>query len=247
MTSSQSTHAVPITVLIVDDEPQIRSLIMSYLEMQGMSVHEADSSAALRQKMTQHHIDIILLDVNLGAEDGFTLARQLRQSNSWHGGIIMLTGRVDTVDRVVGLEIGADDYVAKPFELRELLARVRSVARRTMRTESSDQAHQAFRLQFANYLMDEAARSVVRLNDSVSIDLTTGEFNLLCALVHNAQRVMNRDQLLQKISGRSATGVYDRTIDVQIGRLRKKLDDSSGESLIKSLRNAGYMLAVKKI
>jgi two-component system, OmpR family, response regulator len=238
-----SVEATPTVVLIVDDDSQIRDLVSRYLEMQGMQVHEADTGVEMKRCLSAQTIHVVLLDVNIGAEDGFDLARQLRQS-SWRGGIIMLTGRTDTVDRVVGLELGADDYVAKPFELRELLARVRSVARRVMSTEVVVDTRHMIKLQFANFLMDEAARSVIDEVTRQPLDLTSGEFNLLAALANNAQRIMSRDQLLDKTSSRQASGAYDRTIDVQIGRLRKKLGDVDGKTLIKSVRNAGYTLAV---
>jgi two-component system, OmpR family, response regulator len=252
--SKQTVEPAPTIVLIVDDDSQVRDLVTRYLSMQGMQVHEADCSTRMKQCLNAHSVDVVLLDVNIGVEDGFDLARQLRQS-LWRGGIIMLTGRTDMVDRVVGLELGADDYVAKPFELRELLARVRSVARRLMPSEAAiclnaeNSASKTIKLQFANFVLDEASRCIVDESTQKPIDLTSGEFNLLAALANSAQRIMSRDQLLDKASGRPTSGAYDRTIDVQIGRLRKKLGDVEGKTLIKSVRNAGYTLAVpvKKI
>ena len=191
--------------------------------------------------MIAHAPDVVLLDVNLGMEDGFAIARRLRVD--WSGGLLMVTGRGDTVDRVVGLEIGADDYVTKPFELRELLARVRSVGRRTVAqlepspaaTDSSDSRR------FHGFMLDIERRRLTAANGA-EIALTTGEFALLAALVEKPGHLLSRDDLLRRTHGRDA-GPFDRTIDVQIGRLRKKLgDDGKDPRIIKSVRGAGYVL-----
>jgi two-component system, OmpR family, response regulator len=236
-------------VLIVDDESDIRGLLVTYLQTQGICALEAESEVTMRRQIDQHSPDVILLDVNLGAEDGFAIARKLRQS--WHGGLLMVTGRGDTIDRVVGLELGADDYVTKPFELRELLARVRSVGRRAVREQSSAEtsavAASTETVVFDQFLLNRCARE---LHNSAGerIALTTGEFDLLKVLLDHAGRVMSRDDLLRETHNRDAAP-FDRTIDVQVGRLRKKLGDTSEPPrIIKSVRGAGYVLSasVKK-
>jgi two-component system, OmpR family, response regulator len=235
---------VPLSVLIVDDESDIRDLLVTYLRSQGMRALEAESEATMLHQIEHHSPDVVLLDVNLGVEDGFAIARKLRQS--WHGGLLMVTGRGDTIDRVVGLELGADDYVTKPFELRELLARVRSVGRRAVQERTGIEKpndHVAGEtIVFAQFLLHRAARE---LHDAAGqrISLTTGEFDLLSVLLNHAGRVLSRDDLLRQTHNRDASP-FDRTIDVQIGRLRKKLGDTSDSPrIIKSVRGAGYVLS----
>jgi two-component system, OmpR family, response regulator len=237
-----------LKVFIVDDDPEIRTLLVSYLSSQGMAVSEVGSEAELLSQMQVTDPDVILLDVNLGVEDGFSIARRLREN--WQGGLIMLTGRGDTIDRVVGLEIGADDYVSKPFDLRELLARIRSVGRRSVKEEKSQggELHQSAahmkKFRFEQFSLTVEAREL-RADDDQVIALTSGEFNLLLALVENHGRVLSRDALLQ-LTHRREAAPFDRTIDVQIGRLRKKLgDDSSMPRIIKSVRGEGYLFALK--
>jgi two-component system, OmpR family, response regulator len=226
-----------LKVFVVDDDAEIRALLVSYLSSQGMAVTEVGSEAELLSQMRVTAADVILLDINLGKEDGFAIARRLREN--WRGGLIMLTGRGDTIDRVVGLEIGADDYVAKPFDLRELLARIRSVGRRV--SQATDNTK---RFRFERFLLTVEARELRDDQDEI-IALTSGEFNLLLALVENHGRVLSRDALLQ-LTHRREAAPFDRTIDVQIGRLRKKLgDDSSIPKIIKSVRGEGYLFALK--
>jgi two-component system, OmpR family, response regulator len=239
--------------MIVDDDPDIRELLVTYLEGQGITAMQAEREAQMWERIDACAPDVILLDVNLGAEDGFAIARRLRQK--WNGGLLMVTGRGDMVDRVVGLELGADDYVTKPFQLRELLARVRSVGRRIPpETPSSNLISGSLRP--ALLPADPAActvfeqfslfRNARELRDAMGnvVALTTGEFDLLCVLVDNAARVLSRDELLRHTHNRDA-GPFDRTIDVQIGRLRKKLlDTGPTPRIVKSVRGAGYVFAV---
>ncbi len=196
--------------------------------------------------------DVILLDVNLGNEDGFAIARRLRVD--WFGGLLMVTGRGDTIDRVVGLEIGADDYITKPFELRELLARIRSVGRRAtppsvppslVDSVSASADANAGEFVFESFTLDVERRELRLSADTKNcVPLTTGELDLLVVLVTEAGRVLTRDQLLQRTHHRDA-GPFDRTIDVQIGRLRKKLSDNGKEPrIIKAVRGVGYLFAV---
>ncbi len=241
---SPMTTLNKFTVLAVDDDPEIRSLIASYLGSQGIVVVEASSETQMRCQISTCKPAVILLDVNLGPEDGFSIARRLRQS--WQGGLIMFTGRGDTIDRVVGLEIGADDYITKPFELRELLARVRSVSRRSNRSFNAETSPtlilptEVSRLCFDQFVLNLKAREL-RTDLGETVHLTTGEFNLLVALVENSGRVQSRDSLIRLTHHREA-GPFDRTIDVQIGRLRKKLGDiAEPYKLIKSVRSLGYL------
>lgn len=240
-----------LRVLIVDDDEDIRDLVATYLGSQGVQVFEAESEAGLLASVARDTPDVILLDVNLGREDGFAIARRLRAR--WQGGLMMVTGRGDTVDRVVGLEIGADDYITKPFELRELLARIRSVGRRSTVTAASPTPSPpvmpspasdtvAGSLHFDQFTLDLQCRTLLNETDGI-IALTTGEFQLLKVLAEHAGRILSRDQLLQHTHHRDA-GPFDRTIDVQVGRLRRKLGDNGKEPrLIKAVRGAGYVLS----
>jgi two-component system, OmpR family, response regulator len=247
------TNTAALSVLIVDDDPDIRELLTTYFEGQGIFAMQAEREAQMWEQIDACAPDVILLDVNLGAEDGFAIARKLRQT--WHGGLLMVTGRGDMVDRVVGLELGADDYVAKPFQLRELLARVRSVGRRVVRENLSNNSASgspeptpptvdtASCIVFEQFSLFRSARELRDAAGNV-VSLTTGEFDLLCVLVDNAARVLSRDELLRHTHNRNA-GPFHRTIDVQIGRLRKKLlDIGPTPRIVKSVRGAGYVFAV---
>ena len=192
---------------------------------------------------------LVLLDLGLPGEDGFSIARQLREQ--WRCGLVIVTGRGDAVDKVVGLEIGADDYVTKPFDLRELLARIKAVLRRLVPESPSAEAPfstaigtataTAHKLTFAGWELDTAARCLTNPMGA-DVALTTGEFDLLRALAEHAGRVLSRDFLLGQTRGREA-GPFDRTIDVQVGRLRKKIEaDAENPHIIKSVRGAGYIL-----
>lgn len=244
MRVDQLNPTLPLVVLIVDDDEDIRDLVANYLGSQGLRVIEAACEAELLACVAKSAPDVILLDVNLGAEDGFAIARRLR--GHWAGGLLMLTGRGDTIDRVVGLEIGADDYITKPFELRELLARIRSVSRRSFQAAALQSVSDTkpLVLRFDEFALDTARREL-RQADGASIALTTGEYELLLMLCEHSGRILSRDQILQRTHHRDA-GPFDRTIDVQIGRLRRKLgDDGKEPRVIKSVRGAGYLFAAK--
>lgn len=226
-------------VLVVDDDAEIGLLLSRYLESQGLRVSVAGNGAELRTAIDGDAIDVVLLDLGLPDEDGLVLIRDLR--SRWHGPVIIISGRGESVERVVGLELGADDYVTKPFDLRELLARIRSVLRRSQTTASSIPAH-AHGYAFAGYRLDLPSRTLAG-SDGQEIVLTSGEFELLLVLVRQAHKVLTRDQLMNALHGRDA-GPYDRAIDVQVGRLRRKLEaDPARPQLIKSVRGAGYMFA----
>ena len=230
--------SVPTHIAVVDDEIEITVLLGRYLESQGFRVSRLHDGAALLRLMTTDPPQLVLLDLGLPGEDGFSIARQLRER--WHCGLVIVTGRGDAVDKVVGLEVGADDYVTKPFDLRELLARIKAVLRRTAQPGPGGPSARAIH-RFAGWQFDTAARRLVDANGQ-EVALTGGEFSLLAALLENAGRVLSRDFLLEHTRGREA-GPFDRTIDVQIGRLRKKLEANVDDpQIIKSVRGAGYIL-----
>jgi two-component system OmpR family response regulator len=207
----------------------------------------ANNGAGLREAIERDPVDLVILDLMLGGEDGLQLAHQLREKYKSEIGIIILTGRGDTVDRIIGLEMGADDYLTKPFHPRELLARVRSVSRRmASRMAERTGADKGSVVQFAGWSLDLARRALTSpAGDEVR--LTTGEFELLDAFVNHPNQVLRRDQLLD-LSRHRIAGPFGRTIDVQVGRLRRKLgDDPKNPMLIKTARGGGYMFSLLEI
>jgi two-component system OmpR family response regulator len=234
------TNAQHIAVL--DDEPDITRLLAGYLQPQGFRVTQLHGGTALMALMAADPPVLVLLDLGLPGEDGFAIARQLREH--WGCGLVIVTGRGDAVDKVVGLEVGADDYVTRPFDLRELLARIKAVLRRLTAAPAAATpapAAKASRLGFAGWQLDLGARQLVDSN-AQEVVLTSGEFDLLCTFVRNPGRVLSRDFLLEHTRGREA-GPFDRTIDVRVGRLRLKLEpDAEVPQIIKSVRGAGYIL-----
>lgn len=228
-------------LLIVDDDPEIRSLLQRYLAAQALTVDTACNGAQMRAVLARQAIDLVLLDLGLPGEDGLALMRELRAT--WHGAVIIVTGRGAPVDRVVGLEVGADDYVTKPFDLRELLARIHSVLRRTGRGMAADGPAATRRFRIGPFTLDRATRELSI--DGRPIALTTGEYALLDAFVARPNRVLSRDELMEHLHRRDA-GPLDRAIDMQIGRLRRKIEADPGNPvLIKSVRGAGYLLAAR--
>jgi two-component system, OmpR family, response regulator len=225
-------------ILIVDDEKDICDLIDGYLSQEGYRVSVAHDGNGMRQVLTRSPVDLVILDLVLPGEDGLTLARWLREESKV--GIIMLTGRSDPVDRIIGLEMGADDYLPKPFHLRELLARVKSVMRRMSTAAAEPGMPGRQRAQFAGWCLDLSSRELLSPAGS-GVRLTTGEFDLLAVFVTNPNQVLSRDRLLDLARNREA-GPFDRTIDVQVGRLRRKLgDDPQNPSMIKTVRGSGYI------
>lgn len=230
-------------IAVLDDEVDITQLLATYLQSHGFRVTQLHNGRALMALMAADPADLVLLDLGLPGEDGFSIARRMRES--WRCGLVIVTGRGDAVDKVVGLEVGADDYVTKPFDLRELVARVKAVLRRT--TPEAPVAVLAApvgaveQLRFAGWQLDTAARRLTDPNGQ-DVALTGGEFDLLCAFARHPGRVLSRDFLLEQTRGREAAP-FDRTIDVQVGRLRKKIEaDADEPQLIKSVRGAGYIL-----
>jgi two-component system OmpR family response regulator len=232
-------------ITVLDDEVDITQLLAGYLGSRGYRVTQVHSGRALMALMPTDPPQLVLLDLGLPGEDGFQIARQLREH--WRCGLVIVTGRGDSVDKVVGLEVGADDYVTKPFDLRELLARIKAVLRRLAPPEALPTPAMApapaplSKRVFAGWGLDTAARSLTNPQGQ-DVALTTGEFDLLCAFTQHPGRVLSRDFLLEHTRGRGA-GPFDRTIDVQVGRLRKKMEaDPEDPQIIKSVRGAGYIL-----
>jgi DNA-binding response OmpR family regulator len=226
-------------ILVVDDQQDICDLIYEYLSEEGFRVSIAQNSGELRENIARSRVDLVILDLVLGTEDGLQLARELRVGQP-HIGIVILTGRGDTIDRIIGLEMGADDYLSKPFHLRELLARVRSVLRRVASRAEGKALGPRPRARFADWTLDLSSRELMSpLGEDVR--LTTGEFELLAVLINHASQVLSRDRLLDLSRHREA-GPFDRTIDVQVGRLRRKLrDDPQNPAMIKTVRGGGYI------
>ena len=224
-------------LLAVDDDPEVTGLLCAYLGKQGFRVSAAHSAEQMQAVLNREPVDLVLLDLGLPDADGLALTRKLREH--WHGSVIIVSGRGDAVDRTIGLELGADDYLGKPFDLRELLARVRSVLRRAQPTAGP--ARQV--IHFADWVADLGAREV-RHRSGEPVPLTSGEFDLLSVFLKHPQRVLSRDQIMDLMHHRE-TGPFDRAIDMQVGRLRRKLESDPGQpQLFKSVRGAGYMLAV---
>lgn len=226
-------------ILVVDDQKEICDVVQEYLSGEGYRVSAAHDGAGMRRVLGQAQVDLVILDLMLPGEDGLTLARALRNEQPGIG-IIILTGRGETVDRIIGLEMGADDYLPKPFHLRELLARVKSVLRRVHTRTGEAAPPGRSRARFAGWNLDLSSRELTSPGGE-EVRLTTGEFDLLAAFVHNANQVLTRDRLLDLARNREA-GPFDRTIDVQVGRLRRKLeDDPQNPTLIKTVRGSGYI------
>ena len=232
-----------VHIAVLDDDAEITRLLAGYLQNQGYRVSETHAGPALLHLMAADPPDLVLLDLGLPGEDGFSIARQLREH--WRCGLVIVTGRGDAVDKVVGLEVGADDYVTKPFDLRELLARIKAVLRRTLAAPAPVGAPAAEatsrRYRFADWELDLAARRLLDPGGR-EVALTGGEFDLLSVFLAHPGRVLSRDFLLEQTRRREAAP-FDRTIDVQVGRLRKKLEtDVDDPRIIKSVRSAGYIL-----
>lgn len=225
-------------VLVVDDDAEIRRLLGEYLERNGYRVSLATDGRETRRVLDSSRPDLVVLDIMLPGEDGLALCRDLRARSNLP--VIMLTARVDELDRIIGLEIGADDYVAKPFNPRELLARIKSVLRRTRALPPG--GGDAHRVRFADWILDLATRQLVA-PDGVVVALSGAEFRLLSVFIEHPNRVLDRNQLMDLTLGRESTP-FDRSIDVQVSRLRTRLRDDARESrIIKTVRNEGYVLA----
>lgn len=230
-------------ILVIDDDPEIRRLLRTCFEREGYLVSEAGDAADARAALAKGSVSLVTLDLTLGRDDGLSLAREIRANCDVS--IVMVSGKGDAVDRIVGLELGADDYISKPFNLREVLARVRAVLRRrdasTANTPAPQAKHELYN--FGDWTLDMTSRE---LRDSAGSprELTTGEFNLLEIFVRRPHRVLSRDEIMDLLKGHDYSPL-DRSIDALVSRLRKKIDDDGSKSpQIKSVRGIGYMLAM---
>jgi DNA-binding response OmpR family regulator len=228
-------------IVVVDDEAAAREMIGDYLGMHGFEVTLCDGGRALRAELARGVPELVVLDLNMPEEDGLSLIRLLKTGQDVP--VIMLTATASPIDRVVGLELGADDYLAKPCELRELLARVRSVLRRSRRTEpAGPQAERAKGVRFGTKWLDLDAR-ILRDGEGIEHPLTASEFSLLKAFAENPQRVLSRERLLDLANARDPDA-FDRAIDVRITRIRKKIEPEPDKPrIIRTVRGAGYVFS----
>ena len=224
-------------LLIVDDDPEICDLLQDYLQQNGYRVSVVGDGSGMWRTLERERIDLIVLDVMLPGDDGLTLCRQLRTASDV--AVIMLTALGEDTERIVGLEMGADDYLAKPFNPRELLARIRGVLRR-----ARGDIGETEKVRFSDWTLDRNVRHLIS-PDGVVTNLSTGEYRLLEAFIGHPNRVLSRDQLMDILQGRD-WGPFDRSIDVQVSRLRRRLRDDARESaMIKTVRGEGYLFTAK--
>jgi two-component system OmpR family response regulator len=235
----------PDHVLVVDDDRQLVDLVARYLEAGGYRASTAGNAAQMRAVMAAAHIDLVVLDLMLPGEDGLSICRELRARRVAPVPILMLTARSEEADRILGLEMGADDYLAKPFATRELLARIRAVLRRTrMLPPSLQPMREARELRFGDWRLDTTARHLLDAAGTL-VPLTGGEYRLLRVLLDHPQRVLTRDQLLNLTQGRDADA-FDRSIDLLVSRIRQRLrEDSREPRYIKTVRNEGYVFCAE--
>lgn len=230
--------AAPQRLLLVDDEPGLREPLASYLERQGFTVNQAASAAEARAIMREHVPDLVLLDIMMPGEDGLSLCRHLTESRAIP--TIFLTAKSEATDRIVGLEIGADDYVVKPFEPRELVARIRSVLRRSIRGVVDTATNEDF--MFDSWRLDPLKRRLIDPEGAI-VAISSVEFRLLMAFLEHPRQVLDRDRLLDMVQGREAH-LFDRAVDNQVSRLRRKIEvDSRNPQVIQTVWGGGYMLA----
>ncbi len=229
-------------ILVVDDHADIRDLLKRFLEQHGYRVSCARDGREMKKLLEHSTIELIVLDLMLPGEDGLTLCRELRVHSAIP--IVMLTAMGEDMDRIVGLEMGADDYLAKPFNPRELLARIKAVLRRSQPHEEINNDEKVMRYHFAHWQLDVARRELID-TEGLSISLSTAEFDLLKVFLERTQRVLSRDQLLDLARGREAQA-FDRAIDTQVSRLRRKLErDAKNPELIKTVWGGGYLFAAE--
>ena len=230
-------------ILIVDDDREIRELLATYLTKNGLRASTAANGRQMRTQLEDAPVDLIVLDLMLPGEDGLTLCRELRAGKWRNIPVLMLTARSEETDRIIGLEMGADDYLAKPFAVRELLARIRSVLRRARMLPPNLQVTEAAQfLHFGDWRLDTTARHLLDEQDTM-VALSGAEYRLLRVFLDHPQRVLNRDQLLNLTQGRDADQ-FDRSIDLLVSRLRQRLrDDAREPRYIKTLRSEGYVFS----
>ncbi|MGD8498437.1 MAG: response regulator [Chromatiales bacterium] len=230
-----STTESPVRVLVVDDDASLRDLLTGYLRQEGFEVSGVEDGATMFDWLAENQADILILDLMLPGEDGLTVARRLRKQSDTP--IIMLSARGDDIDRIVGLEVGADDYLAKPFNPRELLARIRAVLRRHAPTSAEPQEDDAFA--FGPFRLDLATRQLIR--DGKPVTLTGSEFDLLRIFAEHPNKMLDRDRLLDLLKGYERNP-FDRSIDVQVARLRAKIEPNKKQPrYIRTVWGRGYM------
>jgi len=231
-------------ILIVDDDREIRQMVADYLQKNGLRATAVADGREMRALLDTHPVDLIVLDLMMPGEDGLTLARNLRAGKHRSIPVVMLTARDDQTDRIIGLEMGADDYVTKPFAARELLARIKAVIRRTRMLPPNLQVTEASRvLAFGRWRLDTATRHLLDPDDTV-VALSGAEYRLLRVFLDHPNRVLNRDQLLNLTQGRDAEH-FERSIDLLVSRLRQRLqDDAREQSYIKTVRSEGYVFSM---
>jgi Response regulators consisting of a CheY-like receiver domain and a winged-helix DNA-binding domain len=230
----------PPSLLLVDDEAALREPLADYLSRQGFAVVQCSSAAEARTRLRDARFDLVLLDIMMPGEDGLSLCRHLVEAQEIP--VIFLTARGEATDRIVGLEIGADDYVVKPFEPRELVARIRSVLRRAARSAAAPPESEAF--EFEGWTLDPLKRRLTDPEGAV-VAISSVEFRLLVAFLEHPRQVLNRDRLLDMVQGREAH-LFDRAVDNQVSRLRRKIElDSRNPQIIQTVWGGGYMLAAE--
>ncbi|MBK1838461.1 response regulator [Azospirillum sp. YIM B02556] len=231
-------------VLIVDDDRDIRELVSGYLKRNGLRVTLAADGRQMRSFLEHDRVDLVVLDIMMPGDDGLVLCRELRAGRHAATPVLMLTARNDEMDRILGLEMGADDYLAKPFAARELLARIKAILRRARMLPPNLQISEAGQLlSFGNWRLDTIARHLLD-GDGTAVALSGAEYRLLRVFLDHPQRVLSRDQLLNLTQGREAE-LFERSVDLLVSRLRQRLrDDAREPSHIKTVRNEGYVLAM---
>jgi DNA-binding response OmpR family regulator len=231
-------------ILIVDDDREIRELVSAYLTKNGLRVTAVADGRQMRAFLEANAVDLIILDIMMPGDDGLVLSRELRAGRHKATPIVMLTARTDEMDRIIGLEMGADDYLAKPFSARELLARIKAVLRRTRMLPPNLQISEAGQLlRFGKWKLDTTARHLID-SDGTVIALSGAEYRLLRVFIDHPQRVLNRDQLLNLTQGRDAE-LFDRSIDLLVSRVRQRLGDDAREpTYIKTVRSEGYVFSM---
>ena len=239
MTPAANAFPTP-QILVVDDDAELRSGIADYLSQHGYEVIQAGDATAMERALAGAPIDLIVLDLMLPGEDGLSICRRISEAGG--PAIIMLSAMGEEIDRILGLELGADDYLAKPCSPRELLARVRAVLRRREEVRTPGPV-KGKACHFLGFTLDQVRRQL-RAPNGVSILLTAGEFSLLSVFLDHPQRILSRDELIERARGGEAD-VFDRAIDVQISRLRRKLHDCAPDEVIKTYRGAGYLFDAK--
>ncbi|MDP5290933.1 response regulator [Oceanimonas sp. CHS3-5] len=233
-----------ISILIVEDDDITRDCLADYFRQEQYEVHGAASAEEAEQLMQAHKVDLVLLDIRLPGKDGLTLTREIRANSDT--GIILVTSRQDDIERIIGLECGADEYVSKPFNPRELLARAKNLARRVRAASPREQTASTQLRRFDDWRID-LDRRLLLSDDDESTPLTHGEYQLLCAFMNHAGQTLSRDQLMDRIKNRE-WAPNDRTIDVLVGRLRRKLgDDPASPRIILTVHGAGYVFTPRAV